>query len=304
MVMGVRIWLTSALFAGCWSLAAFAGEVTPSVVFAESVKIEREVALLKQHLGVELVRQVAGVHAPLRPRHSWQIGHLMLTKINIFRRQRGFPVLAANSLEPVMELEPLVVYEMTQRILLEIALIKRRLGITGSIEAVAEVPGKRPIDVFNKLNAISSEWDLLNLNVVSPHDVYAEVKRLNGDVDVILRHQRINDRAYPPARVADASPADSLAAAFDLLGEIQRLQQQAGLGVIDYTAFRTSNEVRPSDVLTLVTLALADLQTVKAYLGLGSELTLPAERQGEKVPADVHQFLGYVANRLRQVDSL
>ncbi|MBF0420745.1 MAG: hypothetical protein HQL78_11350, partial [Magnetococcales bacterium] len=77
-----------------WSPPSWAGmEITPSEVFAEAVRIEKEVNLIKDHLGITAVKTIAPTRTQFLPRHSWQIGYLILSKINFFRQQQGFPVL-------------------------------------------------------------------------------------------------------------------------------------------------------------------------------------------------------------------
>ncbi len=281
-----------------------AGGVTPAVVFAEVERIGKEVDLIKAHLGLTKTKSATTVHAPLLPRHVWQKSYEVQLKINLFRRQRGFPVIAANNLQPVLQLEPSLVYEQTQRLLTEVHLLKRRLGIDGTVPPPTVEPDKRPVDVFNKLNAISMQWDIINRQEINPADVYAEIKRVNEDVDTLLHHLRVRDNAFPPAKKVDATPSDSLATAYGLLEEVQRLQRLSGITGVDLRVFSRIDQPLPSDVLNMVSMVLAELQTVKAHLGLHNRLTPPTERHGDIQPAEVHQFLGYVTRKLRLIRSM
>lgn len=278
--------------------------VDPSVVFAEALRIEKEVDLIKSHLGLSTVKPAIQVYTQLLPRHSWQKSYLIQLKINLFRRQRGFPVLAANNLEPVLRMEPVLVYEQTQRLLTEICLLKKRLGISQVVPPQPIEEAKRPLDVFNKLNSISLQWDVINRSEISPTDVYAEVKRLNEDVDVILNYLNVQDTAFPPPKKSSARSVEMLVSSFVLLAEVQRLQQLAGIARVDFELFKNDENVLPSDVLNMVSVILAELQTLKAHLGLNNRLTPPVEQHSEKLFADVDQFLGYVASKLRLIRSL
>ncbi len=290
---------------GLWTpVDAATGGITPSAVFAEALRIEKEVELIKEHLELTEIKPATEVYANLLPRHTWQQSYLIQLKINLFRRQRGFPILAANNLEPVLNVEPAMVYEQILRLQTEIHLLKRRFGINKTVPAQEMVPGKKPIDVFNKLNYISMQWDIINRSEISPANVYAEVKRVNEDVDGILHYLGRQDTAFPPPKKPDAKPEDSLATAYELLQEVQRLQQLAGLERVDLQVFSKIKKPLPSDVLNMVSMVLAELQIMKAHLGLNASLTPPAEQHVEKTPAEVNQFLGYVANKLRQIRSL
>ncbi len=279
-------------------------EITPSIVYREVLKIEQDVELIKKHLGLTKIKKATPVFANLLPRHSWQKVYLIQLKINLFREQRGFPTLAANNLHPVKKLPPGVVYEQTQRLLTEISLLKRRLEIKKKVRIPPLVPGKNSIDVFNKLNQISLQWDIINRSEISPSEVYAELKRVNEDINSILKFLHIQDSAFPPAKKENVIPSDSLASSFILLEEIHRLQQLAGIDRIDLSVFSNKKQVLPSDVLNMVILILAELQTIKAHLGLYHQLTPPTEKHSQKTPAEVDQFLGYLANKLRLIRSL
>ncbi|MCU7928878.1 MAG: transporter substrate-binding domain-containing protein [Candidatus Thiodiazotropha sp. (ex Dulcina madagascariensis)] len=283
---------------------AYAKEVTSSTVFAAATRIEKEVELIKGHMNLTQSKPATPVYAQLLSRHAWQKSYLIQLKINIFRRQHGFPVLAANNLEPVLQLEPTLVYEQTQRLLTEINLLKRRLGIHQVVPPQAVVPGKSPMDVFNKLNAISLQWDIINRSEISHADVYAEIKRTNEDVNSILHYLSVQDVAFPPPKKVDAKLADSMVVVFALMAEVQRLQQLAGISRVNLQVFKKTEGALPSDVLNMVSMVLAELQTLKAHLGLNSRLTPPAELHSEKTFAEVTQFMGYVANKLRLIRSL
>jgi hypothetical protein len=278
--------------------------ISPSDVFIQAQIIEREAELIKQHLGVTQQPPALQIKIPLQPRHVWQTSYFILTKINVFRRQQGLPVNTANSVEPVLELDPAMVYEQTQRILTEIRILKTRLGIKGQVAQPEPVSGKRPIDVFNKLNVISAQWDALNGEEISPSYVFAEVLRIFADINTILQTQRIEDPTYPPGKQQHAQTQDSLNAAYELVQEVQRLQRDAGIKQTDLSVFRRPDEAQSADVFNMVGMGLAELQTIKAYLGLSQALTPPAGFYRDKTPADVHQLLRWVTYKLRLVRSL
>ncbi len=277
--------------------------IGPSDVYAQALQIEKEVNLLKRHQGIKEEKPATEIKAELQPRHVWQKSYSILTKINIFRRRNRLPVITANSLEPVANLDPALVYEQTQRILTEIHILKTRLGILGQVEATTPEAGKRPIDVFNKLNYISQQWDVLNGEEIDPSYVFAEVMRIDEDLNTIFRSLHLEDTTFPPSKT-DVQPSDSLEAAHAMVLEIQRLQRRTGIPRTDLSVFLRQGRVLPSDVFNMVGMGLAELQTLKAHLGLRGELTPPAGVYRDTSPADVHQMLRWVTRKLQLIRSL
>jgi hypothetical protein len=193
-------------------------------------------------------------------------------------------------------------WAMTQRILNEIAIIKRLLDIPGQPPATVPVSGKHPLDVYNSLHQISGDLDLL-VGTSTPSEAYSEAKRLDDDVSAVLRHQNIVDQAAPPPRRDNLQPKDSLQAVFVLMTEVQRLQRAHGLTNTDFKGFQMGDKTTPDDVIGLIELALAELQYLKAKLGMTHAITANGSYEENKVPADVVQLIGYITAKLRAIES-
>jgi len=281
-----------------------ADKITPSEVFSQAAQIDKEVMLILQHFGIQRENQYRPIKADLEPRNVWQKSYFVLVKINIFRRKNTFPAIAVNSLEPVLKLDPLLVFEQTQRILTELHLIKRRLNINKETSPPVYIPGKRPIDVYNLLHKTSLDLDILNNETINPSYVYAEVMRIFEDTNAILRKLRLEDPTFPPEKVNNITPKESLAAVFDLMKEIQRLQRGIGIKRVDFSVFRGEKKIQPSEVFNMVGMSLAELQPIKAHLDLKHRITPPAEFHEEKTPSDVHQLLRWVIRKIQLIKSL
>ncbi|MBF0180852.1 MAG: hypothetical protein HQM03_12590 [Magnetococcales bacterium] len=283
---------------------ARAAEITPSDVYTQALRIKAEMDLLADHLQIRGDKPAEPVRLLLQPRHAWQKTGLILLKINLFRGKLGLPRLTVGDVEPVLNLEPAMNYEQTQRILAEIFIIKRRLGIEAASALPPPATDKTPQDVFNLFNAISFQWDVLNRHEVDAVAIYAEVRRIHADIDALLRPARVQDGAHPPAKEPATTLEETLRASFDLMAEVQRLQRMAGIPVVDFTPFRKAAGVLPSDVLNMVGMVLAELQPLKARLGLNHAITPATTFQEEANLADVRQFLGYAMHKLKLVRTL
>ncbi len=279
-------------------------EMTPSHVYSQAMQIEKEMELLKKHFSITTSKKSYPVTASLKPRHAWQKGYFILLKLNVLRSKNGLPRITPDTMEPVLVMQPGLVYEQTQRILTEFAIFKARLGITAQVSPAQTYEGKKPIDVFNKLHQVSMQMDILNDEEISPTYVFAEVMRVYEDIVTLLRWLNIPDHTYPPAKMVDVAPKDSLVAAFELLHEIQRLQRDVGVERTDFSIFKKKDNVLPSDVINIVGMALAELQTVKATIDLTSFITRAAEYHEIKTPADVHQLLRWTTRKLRLIREL
>ena len=279
-------------------------EITSSEVYSQVVQIDKEVELLKKHFGLRREKKADIYQGNLRPRHVWEKSYVVLVKINVLRKKLGLPRNEPNNIEPELHLSPGLVFEQSQRILAELRVLKKRLGVTAQVSAPEQFKGKQPVDVFNRLHHISYQLDVLNREEINPNYVFAEAMRIYEDIATLLRALQLRDHTYPPGKEQDVTPADSLAAAFELLAEIQRLQKTAGIERTDFSIFQKKELVLPSDVFNLVSMALAELQTVKAYRDLKHYVTPPAVTHERKTPNDVHQLLRWTARMLRRIRQL
>ena len=274
--------------------------IDPSVVYIEVEKIGREIDLLKKHFKISQSISFTPYEANLKPKHTWQLTYIIFSKINIFRSKINLPRIMVNSMEPVLDINPLLTFEQTQRLLAEIAILKIHLGITQYISSPGKISGKQPIDVFNQLQKISLEMDLLNKELIHPTYVFSEVMRIDTDISSILRWLKLEDTSYPPAKEENVTPKDSLDATYELMEEIYRLQRILGVGLTDFSLLRRQGKILPSDVYLMVGMCLAELQPVKARMGI-SILTPPAESYDFKTPADVHQLIQWSTKKLQLV---
>ncbi len=234
MKKNVAIFLCFVLFAG--GARAELVEITPSEVYSQMMQVDKEVDLLKKHFGISRKKEADVYNAVLRPRHVWAKSYLIMVKINVLRNKIGLPRNEPNYMEPELDPSPGLVFEQGRRLLAEMQILKKHLGITADAGAMQQVSGKRPIDVFNMLHHISYQFDVLNDEEIDPDYVFAEVMRIHEDIVTVLRSLQLRDKTYPPAKEQKVKPADSLQAAFALMHEIQRLQRSAGIVCIDFSA--------------------------------------------------------------------
>ncbi len=279
--------------------------ITPSEVYGQVLLIEKETELVKHHFNyAKQPIAVAEVNANIMPRHVWQKCYMLQKKLVAFRRKHQLDALTPVEIEPVKDMDPRYTWAQTQRILVEIRIIRMLLGISGEAGAALPVEGKVPLDVFNKLSQIEAEWDALTGADFDASYAFGQAMRLNEEVDVILRHLGLFDDAIPPEKNVTAIPANSLTQIFLVLEQLQRLKKLAGLDIADLSAFRKTEQITAYDVFNMICLTLAELQPLKYQIGLRHVVTVPANHYENKTPADVLQLLGYVTNKLVLIQHL
>ena len=285
------------------SSAGAAAAITPNEVYGETHRVLGEVTELRRHFGVQSPGEVRRIRLAFEPRHVWQKTYEILIKINILRAKLGFPVIAVNALEPVMDIEPVLVFEQVRRIRLELSLLKARLDIAGETAPAEAFTGKKPADVYHLLSTVSLHLDALNGTGFTPSHVYAQVMRIYADVTTLLDALEIKDATAPPAKRQTAVPADVFALGMELLKEIGHIQRASGIHRLDFSDL-WGDRITPTEVFAAMELILAELQTLKAGLGLRHAMTPPAAHYEGKNPADVHQVLGWTLRKLKLVRSM
>jgi hypothetical protein len=278
--------------------------ITPSEVYQQALIIEQETELVKHHFHItESADPVKETVADLKPRHVWQKGYMLQMKMGAFRRKYNLGSFTPVVIEPLKVLSPNYTWAQTQRTLSEIRIMRKLLGINGVIGAAPQIENKRPVDVYNKLNQLEAEWDMLANITTDSSLTFAQVMRLNEDLNEIFLKLNLFDTAVPPAKKINATPVDSLEKTFAVLEQIQRLQKLARLESIDLSDFRTTENAKPANVFNMVCFLIGEIQLIKAELGIATFTPAAAEYKNKK-PADVQQILGYIESKLALIQHL
>lgn len=286
----------------------FAGDITPNEVYAQVMLINEEVHSLLKYYNIKhnhkKIIQRSKVVANLKPRDVWQKTYEIAVKINILRHTHGLPIIEPVNMAPVLHLNPDLVYEQTQRILTELKIYETREDIHIEHAKLEKFTGKRPLDVFIGLTQVSMMLDVLNGEKFTPSYVFGEQMRVYDDITRIINKLNLQDDTIPDKK----NPKDTPSIVFDkilqLLEIIKQLQISAGIEFVDFSGFKKQGEkITPNEVYTITEMVIAELQTIKAYLGI-NVITPPASLYHTKTPAEVSQLVGWNIRKLRLVRSL
>lgn len=279
-------------------------ETTTDDVYAKVYQINQEVQQLKKFKHIDKVAEASNFTVELTPGHNWQKAYEVLYKINIFRQNNGLPFIAVPSREPLLKLPPMIAYEQMERIVSELQILKYYLDITEELPKIPAFTGKSSTDVYNLLNEISSDFDLLNGKTLTPSDVLAQAVRVSEDINFIMDALDVKNTTIPPKKNPDVQPGGAFDNFVQTLVEIKRIQKLAGLNGVDFYVFKPANRIiTPSDVFSIGGITLAELQPLKASLGLKYALTPMAEHYEGIQPADVQQLMGWNVRKLQLISS-
>ncbi len=268
--------------------------------------ITDETHFLLKHYGIEhdhdgIIKRTK-VSTKLKPRNVWQMTYEIMVKINILREEYKLPIIEPVNMSPVLNLNPDLVYEQTQRILTELKIFEVRTSIKVPKFKLKIYKNKTPIDVYNSLMHISKSFDELNKGIVTPSFVFGEQMRVYDDITLILQRLQISDKTIPKAKKIGAVPEDVFNISMKVLEKIKQLQIASGIDFVDFTEFKKGNE-SASDVYTITQMIIAELQTIKAYLGI-ENITASASKYNTKTPAEVGQLVSWNLRKLNLIHSL
>jgi len=118
-----------------WILTSslYANKITPNEVYSEVSLISKELHSIMAYYNIKHndaeIKRNTKITVNLKPRNVWQKSYEIMIKINILRNRHNLPTIKPVSMSPVLQLNPDLVYEQTQRILTELKVFKFRMGI-------------------------------------------------------------------------------------------------------------------------------------------------------------------------------
>jgi len=291
-----------------WILTSslYANKITPNEVYSEVSLISKELHSIMAYYNIKHndaeIKRNTKITVNLKPRNVWQKSYEIMIKINILRNRHNLPTIKPVSMSPVLQLNPDLVYEQTQRILTELKVFKFRMGIPQKSFKAKKYKGMTPSDVFNGLSYISASLDLLNKEGLTPSFVFAENMKVYDDISLILDFLEIPDNTIPRFKNLKATPNDTFNTALKILEKIKYLQINVGMDFVNFNGFKKEN-ITPSDVFTLTQMILSELQTLKAFIGVKST-TVTASEYKTKTPIEVDQLMSWNLRKLNLIRTL
>ena len=284
----------------------WAGDITPSDVYSEVMRIKKEVNYLLDYYHIEYdekaMERESAVKVNLKPRDVWQKSYEIMIKINILRSIYDLPSISPVNMAPVLNLNPDLVWEQTQRVLTELRIFEYRNFIPTKTFKVKKYENKTPLDVFNGFSYISVAMDKLNRSSFTPSYVFAQNMRVYDDLSLIISRLGIEDNTIPAKINPKATPNDTFKTGMKILEKIKQLQILAGISFVDFSSI-SKGKATPSDVFSITQMIIAELQTLKAYLKINS-ITIAAKEYDSKTPVEVDQLMSWNLRKLNLVGNI
>jgi len=285
----------------------FSKEITPNEVYGKVMYITDDIHFLLKHYGIdhkhdEIIKRTT-IDAKLKPRNVWQLTYEILIKINILRNNHNLPTVAPATMAPVLNMSPKLAYEQAKRIITELEIFKERMNIESPVYKEKLYKGKSPIDVFNGLSHMSASMDEINQGGFTPSYVFAENIRVYDDITSIIKELNIVDKTIPAKTNYNATPTDTFNIGMKTLEVIKQLQINVGMEFVDFTEFRKDKQT-PSEVFTITQMILAEIQTIKAFIGLDDSITPIAFKYNSKTPIQVDQLMSWNLRKLKLIKKL
>lgn len=290
----------------CFTFGLFSKEITSDDVYSQVELIGDEIHFLLNYYNIEhhheeIIKSVE-IDTNIKPRNVWQKTYEILIKINIIRANYKFPSIEPIAMPPILNLNPDLVYEQTQRILTEFKILEVRLDIETPKFELQSFKNKTSLDVFMGLSHLSLALDELSQSKLTQSYIFSESMRIYDDILLILNKLNIDDNTIPTKKNINATIEDSFNIALKTLEKIKQLQISVGMDFVDFSRFNKEN-ITISDVFSLSQMIISELQPIKAYLGITTTTSISSPHE-KKTQIEVEQIMQWNLRKLNLINSL
>ncbi len=266
---------------------------TPDDVFRAAGHILKELNKYKSSLGIHVKVKKNPPAKSLAPQHVYRKTLECLQQVNQLRIRKGIGETAMPD-PPLRSITPNEVYDLVTRLDMELEVIYRKDKFNYTPWYTAEndfTNNKTPSDVYNRMQVISGELDILLGNQgYSPDDVYGLAENINREIRFIMTNL---DYKIPRLSIPfkpGLKPRDTLAASYKLLGLVKKVQHRAGIFTPFIPEILLNSNVTPNDVYNELQMIFAEITVLKMHLKIF--IPLPDTDQikfKNKTPSHVEQ---------------
>lgn len=268
---------------------------TPSHVFRVAEHILWELLRYKEHLGI---RQMGSEEQPLEglaPHHVYSKTLECLRQVSFMRSNKDLGPIAIPT-RPLRNITPAEVFELVGRLDMELEVLFYRSSQIEPIPWYADyralVNGKTPSDVYNKMQTVAREIDVLMGNRgYTIDDSYMLAEMIQMELVQILSYLDVEAEEASIVITADRLQAHHiLSTAHELWDLVKRVQLRAGMEPSFIPLMPPTRASTDTDVYNELQLILTEIEDLKIRLNMTSTLS-PCQRVPGKTTNLVEQNL-------------
>jgi len=251
------------------SLILFSGTsaaaVTPSDVYRKVSMINAEIQLIRNELGVkkEIREPVLQIHK--MPVHVYIKSIELFNKISKLQKKHGIASSAPPEV-PIQTITPENVISVINRIYDEVVRIKKHLGINQSIKNIALYSGRTPSNVYENIWQASYLIDGM-IKAINPTEVFENTLRVQSELNLIANHLKVELPNVLGEPQSGKTPKQVHLQGYINLHKFSLLEEQLKMEVSRVPAY-PKTKISPSDVYDTTNLMLAEINRIKAHLGI------------------------------------
>jgi hypothetical protein len=278
------------LFLGSETVLA---QATPSDVLVSVETAQNELKLMYDADLQPAPEVTVTKSAPRQPRHVYFKAREIFLKVQTFRKMNGLP---ANKLPavPEMEIKPSDVKALVDSIRMDIAEVKSKYFVTKAAVVAPKLEDKGPTDVYLGLVYMGQLIDGLDMPNVVPNDVYRVALAVLEEARIVSRAVEGEDTDQAlEYKVSGKKPFDVYNNGVSLLYSIYRMTKvKKGYDVPGGVVLpsRPRGDIKPSDVMDLMSNTLAELNALKNKFGIKESAANQPEQSG-KTPSNVFDVI-------------
>ncbi len=277
---------------------------TPDHVFQVAEHILWELGRYKEHLGIRQVGSAEEMLKGLAPHHVYSKTLECLRQVSLLRSNKDLGPIALPT-RPLRAITPAEVFELAARLDMELGILYMSVQIDPvpwHKDYRGFVEGKTPSDVFNKMQKIAREIDVLMGNRgYSIDDSHMLADTIQKELNLVLIHLDVEIMELPIVVTAGRlQPHHILTSSHELWDLLKLVQLRAGMQLSLIPLIPPTAETTDTDVYNELQLILTEVENLKIHLNMTSTLS-PCQREQGKTINLVEQNIRQSSHILMQL---
>ena len=272
--------------AASFSFSAKADTVKAAELYQIGENIKGELALLHEANGSEpeKVRRAPNITNRL-DRHVYQKAREVLVKVQVARKLNGLPV---NPIPPIPgnAIQAADVKPMLGKVLRDLRDLRAKFAVSKLSPAAGVKSGKTSNDVYKLLESVNHSVDGLGIPHINPNQVLQISDTVIAQLHAIRAKRGLTGNIAASTGAKGKKPKDVYRHAYKLMQEIKLKTDGIGelkiTGGVELTEQKAKGRITGNQVIDNINNALADINELKAKLGIQEPTQIAKLKSGNK----------------------